>query len=448
MSTVINTNLASLYAQNNLSNAQNNLATSVMRLSSGLRINSAKDDAAGLAISQNMQSQINGVNQSVRNLNDATNLLQVADTSLATIQDMLLRIKQLATQGFNGSMSSNQKSDLVDELKALKTEIDNTSNRALYNGNNLLANKTGYDSTHATRSIAINSALPDDAATAMVTAITTIGAKAQVYTFSDDGAGKLTLTGADGIAGTATVSSAVGTQTLSFGNLGISITLSNTDGTTATGTVIAEAIGDSGGAGAAAKQLKVTGTSPSLIFSSGASSTDFLSIATINTTTDAASTNYGAQWQMTQLGTKIGATTASKTDTATNTNGGVAAGSNNLTYLQTQYLTSLNGGAGIDPTQDQWANAFKALATLADNAVDHISVQRSIYGAQMNQVSYISTNLQSQSTNLQSSKSSIIDTDFAAETAKLTKGQIMQQAATAMLAQANQMPNVVLSLLK
>jgi flagellin len=308
MSTVINTNLASLYAQNNLSNAQNNLATSVMRLSSGLRINSAKDDAAGLAISQNMQGQINGINQSVRNLNDATNLLQVADTSLATIQDMLLRMKQLATQGFNGSMSSNQKSDLVDELKALKIEIDNTSNRAVFNGNSLLANKTGYDSTHATRSVALNTALTG-AATAMVTAISTVGTKAQVYTFSDDGAGKITLTGADGIAGTATVSGAVGTQTLSFGNLGISLTLSNSN-VSSTNVLIGKAFGDSTGSGAAALQLKVTGTSPSLVFSSGASTTEFLSIATINTTTDAAASNLGAAWQMTQLGTKIGATTA------------------------------------------------------------------------------------------------------------------------------------------
>ena len=96
MPTVINTNLASLFAQNSLSGAQNSLATSVQRLSSGLRINSAKDDAAGLAIAQNMQSQINGTNQSVQNLNDATNLLQTADSSLSTIQDMLLKLKQLA----------------------------------------------------------------------------------------------------------------------------------------------------------------------------------------------------------------------------------------------------------------------------------------------------------------------------------------------------------------
>jgi len=105
MPTVINTNLASLFAQNNLANAQNNLATSVQRLSSGLRINSAKDDAAGLSISQNMQGQINGVSQSIRNLNDATNLLSVADSSLSTVQDMLLRMKQLTVQGYDGSLS-------------------------------------------------------------------------------------------------------------------------------------------------------------------------------------------------------------------------------------------------------------------------------------------------------------------------------------------------------
>ncbi len=96
MPTVINTNLASLFAQNSLTNAQNNLAQSVQRLSSGLRINSAKDDAAGLAIAQLMQSNINGVNQSIRNMSDATNLLQTADTVLATVQDMLLLMKQLS----------------------------------------------------------------------------------------------------------------------------------------------------------------------------------------------------------------------------------------------------------------------------------------------------------------------------------------------------------------
>ena len=145
MPTVINTNLASLFAQNSLSNAQNNLAQSVQRLSSGLRINSAKDDAAGLSISQNMQSQINGTNQSIRNLSDATNLLQVADSSLSTVQDMLLRLKQLATQGYDGSLSTSQKLNIVQEMKDLNNEINATAARTAFNGIKLLSSGSSVD---------------------------------------------------------------------------------------------------------------------------------------------------------------------------------------------------------------------------------------------------------------------------------------------------------------
>jgi len=145
MSTVINTNLASLFAQNSLTNAQNNLATSVQRLSSGLRINSAKDDAAGLAISQNMQSQILGTNQSINNLSDATNLLQTADSSLSTIQDMLLKMKQLAVQGYDGSLNATQKADIVTQMQDLNTEINATAQRTQFNGINLLTSGSSID---------------------------------------------------------------------------------------------------------------------------------------------------------------------------------------------------------------------------------------------------------------------------------------------------------------
>ena len=149
MTTVINTNLASLFAQNSLSNAQNNLATSVQRLSSGLRINSAKDDAAGLAISQNMQSQINGTNQSIQNLNNATNLLQTADSSLSTIQDMLLSLKQLSVQGYDGSLSTAQKADIVQQMKDLNTEINATASRTQFNGINLLTSGSSIDNVNS-----------------------------------------------------------------------------------------------------------------------------------------------------------------------------------------------------------------------------------------------------------------------------------------------------------
>ncbi len=184
MATVINTNMASLFAQNSLSNAQNNLAQSVQRLSSGLRINSAKDDAAGLAISQNMQSQINGTNQSVRNLSDATNLLQTADTSLSSIHDMLLRLKQLATQGYDGSLSTSQKLDIVQEMKDLNTEINTTAARTAFNGINLLSSGSSNDLVNS--DIQVGNRL-----TSTATAVTVTGA-GQTGLYSAGGANATT----------------------------------------------------------------------------------------------------------------------------------------------------------------------------------------------------------------------------------------------------------------
>ena len=192
MPTVINTNMASLLAQNSLSGAQNNLATSVQRLSSGLRINAAKDDAAGLAISQNMQSQINGVNQSIRNLTDATNLIQTADSSLGTIQEMLLRMKQLAVQGYNGSLSSQQRSNLVDELRQLNMEINNTSTRTKFNGNNLISSDISGSNTIT-------------AAQLSATVSVTYGELDGVYSLASTGT-TLTLTSNTGQVDTATLS--------------------------------------------------------------------------------------------------------------------------------------------------------------------------------------------------------------------------------------------------
>ena len=399
MSTVINTNLASLYAQNNLSGAQNNLAQSVMRLSSGLRINSAKDDAAGLAISQNMQGQINSVNQSVRNLNDATNLIQVAESSMSTIQDMLLRMKQLATQGYDGSLSGAQKMNIMDEIKQLNTEINNTATRTKFNGNSLIAVTTGITGGTLTSGEVV-------AAATAVTRITSTGTLAETYAITDDGAGTITLTGQTSLrAQSKLIATGTngGSQTLNFDQLGISFTLesSGTDTGTAVGT-------DLDGL-----NIIVGGSNPSLDFQAGADtqSANLISYSTINVQT---TTGTGSNAAMTNLGTQI---------------------------------TTVGAYTAATATTD-WAAGFNTLGSRLDTAINYISDQRSIMGSLMNRISYISQNLQAQSTNLQSSKSAITDTDFAAETAKLTKGQIMQQAATAMLAQANQMPNVVLSLLK
>ena len=135
----------------------------------------------------------------------------------------------------------------------------------------------------------------------------------------------------------------------------------------------------------------------------------------------------------------------------TGSSGSTAGTSTQMTSLGNRITGTTSGNLGAltgNDTISTWQTAFQNAAAAADNAIDYISTQRATYGSQMNRLSYVSTNLQTQSTNLSQSRSAIIDTNFASETANLTKGQIMQQAATAMLAQANQMPNVILSLLK
>jgi flagellin len=411
MPTVINTNLASLYAQNNLNNAQNNLAQSVQRLSSGLRINSAKDDASGLAVSQNMQAQINGINQSVRNLTYATGLIQVADTAMSVIQDMLLRMKQLSTQGYNGSISNDQRQNLLDEVKALNTQINNIATSTKYNGNTLInqssaptVNISGKNAGEATTvtTVALRYSAID---------VTKAANAVNTYTASNS-SGRVTLSNGGTLSQTLDLTAlpsvvAGGSVTLNFDQLGIEVSFVSPDGIT--GSQIAAAmVGDT--------IVTAVGAASSLDFMAGSDTGvgNLISIAKINTRTDGSGDSTAGHNAMTVLGTQIAAV-----------------------------QTAITGGVSATI-----ATAFQTLGTNVDSAINQVSNDRSIYGSQMNQISYITQNLNSQSTNLQNSKSSILDTDFAAETARLTKGQIMQQAATAMLAQANQMPNVVLSLLK
>jgi flagellin len=412
MPTVINTNLASLYAQNNLSNAQNSLANSVMRLSSGLRINGAKDDAAGLAISQSMQTQINGVNQSRRNLNDATNLIQVADTSLGTIHDMLLRMKTLTTQGYDGSLSASQRTQIVDEINELNTEINATASRTKFNKNNLIAAtasaalSAAITSTYGSvNSVSANTSLFGTFTlnSQSTTLLAINGVIASTYggvTTSATYAQTLTMTGYAATAG--------GVQTINFDQLGIAID------------VTLDSAQDASDVAAAfnGKTVTVSANSPAdLVFQGGAdtSTPNMITFDAINIRTDSSTTTTTSSFQaMNNLGGQVSVLNSYTTATA----------------------------------QTTWATAFSTLGTFVDSAVDLVSEQRSVMGALQNRISYINQNLEAYSTNLQSSRSAIMDADFAAETAKLTKGQILQQAATAMLAQANQMPNIVLSLLK
>jgi flagellin len=306
MAAVLNTNAASLYASKNLQAAQSKMADSVERLSSGLRINRAKDDAAGLGISNALTQQINGANQGIRNLNDGISMVQTAEGAIAAAQEMAQRILTLATQGANGTMGASEKKALRAEMRQLMVAINSIGDRTKFSGNSLLAGTT---------------------VTLQVSNVTT---------------DTITLTG-----------------TSAFKKLGVS-------------------------AGSLVNSDILSDTVETAYGTSGSQQASDLLIVAIDSQTDA-----------------------------------------NIADL-----------------------SFTNIMTRAGTYIADLSTQRSLLGAYQNQIEFSVSNLNELSSNLSAARSNVQDTDYASETASLTKGQILQQAATAMLAQANQMPNVILSLLK
>ncbi len=282
MAAVLGTNVASLWASKNLQSAQSNMANSVERLSSGLRINRARDDAAGLGISNALTQQINSADQGVRNLNDGISIAQTAEGAMAQASEMAQRILTLAVQATNGSLNTTQKNSIQAQMSALITAIDSINTRTKFSDTTLLAGTTItiYTGSSTAESVSISS------------------------------------------AALATISSASG---------GLAATLSG-------------------------------------------------------------------------------------------------------------WITSASGTTN--------AATYQSVATFAADYITALDTQRGALGAIQNQMDYSVSNITELSANLSSARSRVIDTDYATETSKLTKGQILQQAATAMLAQANQMPNVILSLLK
>jgi len=401
MPSVINTNLASMFAQKSLASAQGNLATSVQRLSSGLRINSAKDDAAGLSVAQNMQSQINAINMAGRNITDATNMLTTADSSLGTIQDILLRMKSLIVEGKNDSLSTSQRGNIYTELKELDAEINSVAVKTTFNGNSLLASAGAVTATGSFLGAGASGGTATLASAVVysnpATATYTFSTSANSLTLTSNATGSPSQTLAIGAGGFTTGS----TNTFDFSTFGIK--LSFVSSTPESQVTFQAAL--------TGKNIIIASGVNTLAFQSGSNtSTDSFSFSALNVRTDIAS------------------------------NG-------DYTAIRTA-LDAINSANVSATPQLAYNNAFNTASTNIDAAINTMNTQRALLGAQMNRLGYVSTALMSQSTNMAQSRSAIIDTDFAAETSQLTKGQIMQQAATAMLAQANQMPNVILSLLK
>jgi len=283
MAAVLGTNVASLWASKNLQSAQSNMASSVERLSSGLRINRAEDDAAGLGLANALTQQINSSEQGIRNLNDGISIVQTAEGALSQASEMAQRILSLAVQATNGTLSTTQKTSINNEMAQLITGINNIQTRTKFSGTALL------------------------------------------------------------------------------------------------------------------------GASATITIYNGKESSDKIDIST----------------------TALAA---------------ISSGAAGAAYTLSGWITTASSSDG--------ATYYQSVAASASAYITTLDTQRGLLGALQNQMEYSVNNITELSANLTSARSRVIDTDYASETANLTKGQILQQAATAMLAQANQMPNVILSLLK
>ena len=539
MSQVIQTNVPSLTAQRNLSGTGNALATSLQRLSSGYRINSAKDDAAGLAISERFSAQITGLNQAKRNANDGISLAQTAEGALKTSADILQRVRVLAVQSANATNSASDRQALNDEVNALTAELNRIAQTTEFNGRKMLdgsftsalfqvganANQTitatsGNFTTSAYGNYRIGGRVADTLGGGgdLVLGTSTSGGMAVVANVFAQSESNIT-------AGTLTVAGQAGTYEISYD-------------AKSSAKLIAEkvnAVTQSTGVSASARtEIELTGMEAgssyvielasnnsndqyvTIAFTVGAdraggaastaiSSTDQLASAVDSFNKQAAKTGVSARVNdkgdgitlVNDSGEDI--RMALKADSSGNgltlrqagvdKNGnalndeGIHQTNNNMTLSkdttglagtgvtitgqvtfdseagfavtddQGQFISETDVAVGAQLQAVQTADVSTVASSnrtiaLIDSALQRINTQRAAYGALQSRFTNTIANLQVTSENMSASRSRIRDTDFAEETAELTRAQILQQAGTAMLSQANSLPQQVLSLLR
>lgn len=494
MALTINTNIPSLNAQRNLTTSQGALATALQRLSSGLRINSARDDAAGLAISERLTTQIRGLDQARRNANDGVSLAQTAEGALTQTGEILQRIRELSIQSANATNSATDRKALNDEVNQLIQEVNRVANTTTFNGLKIL------DGTYQGQQFQVGA-----------NANETIGVSVQGATANDlknntialqsatDGVGLGTATAA---ANTAPAGNGVGAQTLTIAGASGSSTVSVAANDQAS-TIAASINAIVGSTGVAAKAstsatintLSASGTLSFTLNGGGTATSVSAQVTTTDLTALAAAIN--------DVSGKTGVTATLSADKASvvvkqsegkdvtienfiNSAGGTIQVDGSATAATNKALTS----GGTDSTRiagevtlnaDQGFTAVSSAGTTviiagttttastasllssvdistvtgANSAIDivdaslaQVSRMRASLGAIQNRFINTIANLQTTSENLSASRSRVRDADFAAETAALTRAQILQQAGTAVLAQANAIPNNVLSLLR
>ncbi len=472
MAQIINTNIASLTAQRNLNKSQSSLQTAMQRLSSGLRINSAKDDAAGLAISERMTTQIRGMNQAIRNSNDGISLSQTAEGAMGEITENMQRIRELAVQSRNATNNADDRKALDAEVQERLAEIDRIANQTQFNGTNLLDGsftaKAFQVGANVGQTISISSitdaraltglGLEGGSATAAGTAGATIVAgsidvNGTTVTTTTDGAADLaTAINTAGVGVTATASNAT------TGSLGAFTTVAGGAYTLSVdGVTILDGTGTEGGIGTTAANVDTAITAASAALTAAGISTtgtanggDLAFVKADGTAFDlvetwASGASAGGFANAGTLSAGGSATTTTTDATITLTSGSDITIANDTTASGLASATATGTGALMDVLTTTGAdNAI----TKIDAAMATVSGARANMGAVQSRFESAISSLSVTVENLSAARSRITDADFAAETAEMTRSQILQQAGVAMVSQANALPQSVLSLLQ
>ncbi|MBS0309450.1 MAG: flagellin [Proteobacteria bacterium] len=473
MAAFINTNISSLNAQRNLTMSQSSLATSLQRLSSGLRINSAKDDAAGLAISERMTSQIRGLNQAARNANDGISLTQVAEGAMAESTNILQRMRELSIQSANSTNSSGDRAALQSEVTSLQSELNRIAQTTEFNGQRILDGSfTGASfqvgaNANQTIGFSISSVKGSSIGGIASATGTVVGAAAATdITIAIGGGAAKSINSSAGYTGNtyqdATSAYAKAAAINDAGIAGLSVT-ATTSGT--------QTVGAIGGSAGNTYNLTINGVA---IFSNTDVSTA-MSNATLRDTINANSSQTGVIASLNGGDLTLNAADGRNIN-VTESGTGFTAGTNGLTVTGGPFASTLRGSLsvsstdtvsiggtvanvglnasiakdalGVDNIDISTAAGAQAAIKRLDSALTSVNSNRASMGALQNRFQSTIASLSTTSENLSAARSRIQDADFAAETANLTRAQILQQAGTAMLAQANALPNGVLALLR
>ena len=491
----INTNISSIQAQNSLRMTQLNQSTAMERLASGVRINNAKDDAAGLAISTRMTANIRGISAAIRNANDGISLTQTAEGSLGQIGDNLQRIRELAVQSANTGNNASDRAAMNNEATQLIAEIDRIASNSTYNGIALLDGsfqaqnlQVGAGNGSNDRiTISIGSAKSSALGVGSGSSYSTVKAGAVIPAASSAGllANTMSINGynvgatiTDGVSATEPTISGIAVASAInaiSGSTNVTATVAATSlaGAAATGFGTAIGAGDvvingvsigaigiagdatqrgspmAGAINAVSAQTGVTATfatngAVTLTAADGRN----ITISKTATARAAAITGLGNTDTGTTLTTRS-AVSLSSSGSAGIVIGGVAATVLAATGLAVSTTTATaTAGAGVSSLTLTTAAGSQAALTTLDTAINTITDSRAAMGAYQNRLTASIANLETTSMNLSASRSRILDTDYAKESTNLAKSQIISQAATAMLAQANQSQQSVLALLK